>query len=316
MKVVFVVNPRSAGGGTGAKLAKLKQLADVAFRPRDGELSWVTTERPDHATELAAEHGVGADLVVSVGGDGTANEVVNGLARIGASERPVLGVLPAGTGSDLVRTLGMPRDLPDALGVLANGRVKAVDWLRVGFAPTADAGPSERICVNVAGFGMNGEIVKRANEGTKRLGGRMTFAVATARTALAWKPPMVAVEWDGPAGKGSWEGPLASVFVANGQYCGGGMWVGRGGSMSDGLAELTLLPEMPLVRTALGSPRLYTGTIGKVKGVVTAKIRTLSARPLDDRLVLLDVDGEQPGGLPIRIDVEPAAVRVVGQWVG
>lgn len=313
MKVVFVVNPRSAGGGTGARLGKVQKIAEAVFGPRGDEIVFVQTEGPGHATDLTAELAPGADLLVSVGGDGTANEVANGLARLDGTVRPILGVLPAGTGSDLVRTLGMPRDLPDAIGVLANGRIKPVDWLRVRFGEDDAVG---RICVNVAGFGMNGEIVQRANEGSKRLGGRVTFALATARTALGWRPPAVGITWEGPDGPGSWEGPLASVFLANGQYCGGGMWIGRGSSMSDGVVDLTVLPAMPLVRTAMGSPRLYTGTIGRVKGVVKARIHTLVAKPLDDREVLVDLDGEQPGALPVRVQVEPGAVRMVGQWVG
>lgn len=305
-----MVNPRSAGGATGAKLARVRALAAPWFDAPE----FLLTDHPGHATELAAEAGSRCELLISVGGDGTANEVVNGLARLPAGARPALGVLPAGTGSDLVRTLGMPRDLSDAMNVLAKGRRRAVDWMRVRYR-SAD-GQGERICINVAGFGMNGEIVKRANEGTKRFGGRITFALATARTAIAWRPPAVAITWEGESGPGSWEGPLASVFLANGQYCGGGMWVGRGGSMSDGWVEATILPELPIWRTATGAPRLYTGTIGRVPGVVTVKVRSMEARVVDSGDVRIDLDGEQPGFLPLRVDVEPGALPVVGQWVG
>lgn len=308
MNVVFIVNPRSAGGATGQAMERIGELARAAF----DEVDVRETERPEHAIELAAACG-GADLVVSVGGDGTANEVVNGLARLEASERPALGVLPAGTGCDLVKSIGMPRDLEQAVAVLRDGERRPTDWMVVGFDRAGV--PAERICINVAGFGMNGEVVMRANQSSKRFGGKATFALATARTALAWKSPVASMEWDGPDGPGSWEGRLSSVFVANGHYCGGGMWVGRGGRMDDGSAEMTLLPELPLPRTIIGAPRLYSGTIGKVQGVVTARISQLRAR-CDEREVLIDIDGEQPGRLPLDLRVERHAVHLVGRWGG
>ncbi|MEZ4322790.1 MAG: diacylglycerol kinase family protein [Myxococcota bacterium] len=310
MTVVFVVNPRSAGGATGRAMERIGALARDVF---GSEVRIRETERPMHATDIAAEEGRTADLIVSVGGDGTANEVVNGLARLDAAERPALGVLPAGTGCDLVRSVGMPSDLDAAVRLLRDGERRPTDWMEVEASSGGET--VRRVCINVTGFGMAGEVVKRANESSKRFGGRVTFAVATARTALAWKSPLTSIDWDGPDGSGSWSGPLSSVFVANGHYCGGGMWVGKGGRMDDGVAEMTLLPEMPLSRSISGAPRLYTGTIGAVKGVVTARVTRVSAT-CGERPVLVDVDGEQPGSLPVQVRVERHALRLVGRWDG
>lgn len=305
MNARFIVNPRSGGGRTGSALAALeRQIRDVFPH---GEI--LHTTRMGHAIELAAGC-AGADLVVGVGGDGTANEVINGLARLDAAERPAFGVLPAGTGSDLVKSIGMPRDVESCLEVLRDGGRRSCDWLNVDF------GGHRRTCINVAGFGMNGAIVHAVNQGRKRLGGRVTFALATAKVAVGWRAPQVRIEWESPNGPGSWTGPLASTFVANGSYCGGGMWVGAGGSMSDGLAEMTILPELPLSTTLIESRRLYTGTIREVPGVVFHAVSAVRAEVVAGSPVMVDVDGEQPGDLPISIAIEENAVLIAGNWRG
>ncbi len=307
--VVFLVNPKSAGGATARAITGIEGRIREMF----ADVRIVFTERPEHATSLAYELGADAGMVVSVGGDGTANEVVNGLAELEASERPVLGVLPAGTGCDLVRSIGMPRDLGEALEVLRSGERRRTDWMEVVLSGH-DGRETQRVCINVAGFGMNGEIVARANRSSKRLGGRLTFALATARTALSWKSPDVAIRWDGPDGPGEWTGDLASVFVANGHYCGGGMHVGPDGRMDDGAVEMTVMPELPLWTSARNAPRLYDGTLSRMERVRTARIRALTAESSPATEVLVDVDGEQPGCLPVRIEVVPSAVLVAGRW--
>ena len=107
-----------------------------------------------------------------------------------------------------------------------------------------------------------------------------------------------------------WRGALTSAFVANGGYCGGGMWVGRGGDLSDGLVEVTLVPDLPTHRAILATPHLYRGTASNVKEVSSAKISKLEAEALDGAIVLLDLDGEQPGRLPVSVDVIPRTLLV------
>jgi diacylglycerol kinase family enzyme len=276
------------------------------------------TEAPGHAVELAATAAAeGFEGIVAVGGDGTANEVVNGLFDdAGEARRPevVFGVVHGGTGGDLVKTLGIPADLDEAVRVACTATPRACDVVRVRLtSPQGD--PVQRMGINVTGFGANGEVVRRANQSSKRLGGRLTFLGATLRTVATYRPPQVAVRWEDPSGRtGEWEGALQSAFVANGRYCGGGMLVGPRAAMDDGLADLTLIGDLGTVRMALNGHRLFTGTIGNVKGVSTARIRHLWASCRDGTEVLVDVDGEQPGRLPLELDIRPAALLVAGVW--
>lgn len=303
MTVTFIVNPRSAGGGTSRRLDRLRTAIGRTF----DDATVLVTEHAQHATTLAAS--VDTNMVVAVGGDGTANEVVNGLAARPASDRPAFAVLPAGTGCDLVRSVGTPRDLPAALRFIRDTPPRPADWIVMEHAG------GRHVVVNVAGFGLSGAVVKAVNEGSKFLGGTLSFGLATARATAAWRAPHVTIDWvDTDGGAHTWTGALASCFLGNGSYCGGGMLIGPGGRLDDGVAELTIIPHMSNLAFLKHARRLYDGRIVEVPGVVHAKAVHVEARAHGEADVLLDADGEQPGGLPVVMDVEPGAVRMVCRW--
>jgi diacylglycerol kinase (ATP) len=312
-RIVCVMNPRAAAGRSGARLGELKRALDRAFAQAE---VW-KTEGPGHASELAARAiAEGADIVAAVGGDGTCNEVVNGFFEDGKlrSRSSIFTVIPFGTGSDLSRSVRAPTELADALWVAATGMTLPTDVGHIRFVGH-DGAPGERVFINVAGFGANGDVVHRANSADKRLGGKATFIQATLGSLLNFEPPKVEVEWDGPDGPGRWSGSLLSAFVANGAYCGGGMNVGSGGSMHDGAFDLTLLPTKGRVRNVAESWRLYDGTVWKVAGSRRVYASSLRARSLDGQAVLLDVDGEQPGLLEAEFRCLERVLQVRGGWL-
>lgn len=312
-RIVCVLNPRAQAGRAGARVDELRRAVDAAF----AQGSVVVSEGPGHATELAAQAiEAGADIVAAVGGDGTCNEVVNGFFD---GERPrrrtaIFAVIPWGTGSDLPRSVLAPRDLTEALWVAATGMTLPTD-VGACFYTGLEGGEGLRMFINVAGFGANGDVVHRANTASKRLGGRATFVQATLGTLLNFQAPPVAVEWEGPDGAGHWDAPLLSAFIANGAYCGGGMHVGRHGSMHDGLLDLTLVPNKGRARNIAESWRLYDGSLDRVGGSRIARVDAVRATPIGAEPVLLDVDGEQPGRLPARFKVMPGAIFVRGGWL-
>ena len=310
-RICLIVNPRAGAGRAGREMATLEYAVDRAFA------QWVIrkTEGPRHAAELAAAAAdEGFDLVAAVGGDGTANEVVGGLmdGDNARSRKVTMAVVPFGTGADLIKTLGVPTALTEALWIAATGITLPCD---VGHArvTTAD-GPLERHWINVAGFGVNGDVVLRANKMSKRWGGTLTFLQASVRSMVEYKAPEVEVTWDGPDGPGRWLGKLTSAFVANGAYCGGGMWVGKGGTMVDGYLNLTLLPEASILRNALQSPALYTGHLDRVPGAVLVRATQITAAPMIPGEVCIDLDGEMPGCLPAEFRVLPRVLNVRGGW--
>ena len=307
--VCAVVNPRSGGGRTGRRIPQIRAALAAHF----AEVDLRATEGPGGGVDVArAAYREGHRRFVAVGGDGTVHDVVNGLLADGvpeAAERPVLGVIHAGTGGDFVKTLGTPTRLEEAVAHGAAATPRPCDVMRCTFQGH-EGTEVQRYCINVLGFGMNGEVVRRANESSKRLGGRLTFAVATLKALRSYVTPTVRIRWvDGHGVDGQWEGPLASAFVANGGRCGGGMVVG-GGVLDDGVVDLAVIPDLPLWRTILATPRLYDGHLLNVKEVSGASIRQLEAIVLDGKSALVDLDGEQPGLLPLRVSVVEKALLV------
>jgi len=314
-RIAFIVNPRAQGGRAGDRLDLLRRAIDRAF----GDWTLTVTEGPGHA-ELLAREAVdgGADLVAAIGGDGTCSDVVNGLfdGDRPVSRRVIFTIVPWGTGSDLARSIRAPGNLADALWVAATGMTLPAD---VGHLTYRDlhGQDRERVFINVAGFGANGDVVHRANRSSKRLGGRATFFKAMLGSLANYQPGGVQLRWDGPDGPGDWAGSMLSTFVANGAFCGGGMWVGRGGTMHDGHLDLLVLPDIGLARTLKDVWRLYDGTVDRVPEVFRARVTELWAEPQapGGGPVLLDVDGEQPGGLPARIKLVPGALQIRGGWL-
>lgn len=311
-RLCLIVNPRSAGGATGRKINALRDAAARNFTNWEVRL----TSGVGHATELAAQSASeGFTVVAAVGGDGTANEVVNGLFDGDRPRHPevVFTVVPAGTGSDLIKSLKIPTSLDAAMAVAASGEDRRSDTMIVSFD---DPGSKPRICINVVGFGVNGEVVSRVNASNKRFGGTATFFGATLQTLAHYTPPRVVVEWVSAEGRaGAWEGDLFGAFLANGHYCGGGMYVGRGGSMQDGIAELTIVPKLSLRGVMNALPRIYSGTLDKVEGVERIRVASVSVRAIAAAdPIRVDVDGEQPGVVPAQVRVLPGSLLVRGQW--
>jgi diacylglycerol kinase (ATP) len=316
-RLLLVVNPAAGGGRVANRIPALERAAEAAF----ANWSLRKTEDPGHATILTREAlREGFDVVAAVGGDGTCNEVVNGFFEgpdSGDLIRPeaTFAVVPLGTGSDLVRSLKIPLDTPGALETVAFGETRTADLMQVRIR-NHQGERLTRLCINVTSFGASGDVVRRANASSKRLGGRITFLQATLSTLLSYRPQPVRLTWEDGAEEGSWEGQLLTAFIGNGHYCGGGMWVGRGGTMVDGRLELSVLTPAGIVTSMTNIPNLYRGTLEQIPGVIQSRITRLTAdRVVDDGPpTLVEVDGEQLGMLPFEVSVVPCAVRIRGGW--
>ena len=307
----LIVNPRAGGGRAGAQIDKLKHWISQAFEKFEVTL----TEGPGHAAILAAEAArEGSNLVAAVGGDGTCHEVVNGLFNGTSPINPdcIFTVIPFGTGSDLVRSLRMPLITQDAVDVAASGLTRLVD---VGVAEiTIDGKTDIELFINVAGFGANGEVARRSNLSSKRFGGTVTFVGATLRTLASYTPQPVRVTAKTERGVELWQEDLLCAFVANGHYCGSGMWVGAGGSMSDGRLDVSLLRPSSMLQTARDFPRLYDGNLSQSPTVTRMVCTELTAEVVGQGSVSIELDGETRGTLPGRFWVIPETLPVRAVW--
>jgi diacylglycerol kinase (ATP) len=249
--------------------------------------------------ELAREAAEAHDLLVVVGGDGTLNEVVNGIAGLDAE----LAVLPAGTGQDFGRTHGIPPGFDDAVRVALDGTARPVD---LGHAVYRDAtgGEASRWFANVASAGMSGAVARRANSMSKRLGGRATFFYALAREFVTWKNTLVTVTLDGAERHGL----MHDVIVANGRWHGGGMKLAPDALPDDGLFDVVLIGDVTKLDFATTAPKLYSGrhvSHPRVEVLQSAAVAVDAAEPLP-----IELEGEPVGTTSARFTVVPNALRV------
>jgi YegS/Rv2252/BmrU family lipid kinase len=265
--------------------------------PGDALLS----EGPGQLGELARTAvGQGASLVVAVGGDGTVNEVVQGLAGL---DRVELAVIPRGTGWDFARTYRIPRRLDDAVAVARDGRTRTIDLGRARYRGW-DGSEAEAYFANIASAGMSGAIAKRANETSKALGGKISYAWATFTVFARWGNDEVQVAVDGETRTGR----MHDVVVANGRFFGGGMMICPEAEPDDGLFDVLLIGDLTKRDLLLTLPKTYRGRHlphPKAELLRGAVVEIDAPEPLP-----VELDGEQPGTTPIRLEIVPEALRL------
>lgn len=303
-QTVLIVNPTAGNGRAGRQRELIEILADKFFAHHQT----LVTDRPDRAGEYGEAAARGhVDLVICVGGDGTLNEVVNGLMGSGVNkkQRPKLGYLPLGSGSDLARTVGITENIENGLRNIAAGHGKWIDLGRATFV-NHEGETVRRYFVNVLSFGLGGEVAGRINRAGKVLGGFLSFFLEMVFALFTFARPLIRLRIDDGYDRQlvCWQ-----VAVANGRYQGGGMHIAPGAEVDDGLLQVTVVGDLSLPEVLLNLPRLYNGRIYSV-----ANVSRLSGRKIEagsGEKVLLDLDGEQPGRLPVRAEVVPLALWLV-----
>ena len=295
IKTVFLVNPAAENGAAGRRWPELAHEASSLGLQGDTRFS----ERPGHLTELAREAAADADLLVAVGGDGTVNEVVNGIAGLDVE----LALIPRGTGGDFVRTFGIPRKLDRAVEVALRGRTRAIDLGRGRYRSWAGE-DEESYFANIASAGMSGAIAKRTNETSKALGGKVSYAWATVAVFSRWRSDEVRVRVDGTEQAGR----MHDVIVANGRYLGGGMKMVPEAEPDDGLLDVLLIGDLTKRDLLLTMPKTYRG-----KHLPHPKATLLRGTTVEidaPEPLPVELDGEQPGTTPVRFEIVPRALRL------
>ena len=237
-----------------------------------------------------------------VGGDGTVNEAVNGLAS--GLRRPVeLGIIPRGTGTDFVRSFGIPTSVRGAIDVILNGSTRAIDAGRVTYRGWSGE-EATAYFANVASAGMSGAVAQRANATSKALGGKISFLWATLAVFARWRNTEIEVEVD----EEHRAGVMYDVIVANCRYLAGGMHMSPGADPSDGLLDVLLIGNITKTDLVLTLPKVYRGTHlphPKAESLRGRRIVVDAPKPLP-----IELDGEQPGTTPATFEVVPGALRL------
>jgi diacylglycerol kinase (ATP) len=299
---MIIVNPVSAGG-RGRRV-----WPEIARRLNGLGISFdhYLTERPGHATALART-GLekGYELVVAVGGDGTINEVVNGLLDpVGGKTGAVLGVIAVGRGCDFIRTVGIPADIGAACSRLVDGVVTTVD---LGLLEFQRNGKSERRCfVNVAGGGFDGEAANHSNKVPRFLGGTVPYVAGLLSAMTTYRNKDVKMILDG--------GPphrlrITSVLVANCRYFAGGMYLAPMADPRDGQLDVVVLNDLGKLELLFAFLKVYSG-----EHICHPKVEIYRAGRIEvhtPQEMLMQADGEILGGPPFVFQVMPGALSVL-----
>lgn len=299
-RVFLIVNPVAGRGRAVRTWRRIEPLVPALAAESGATYEVRYTERPQHAAELARRAAAdGFDRVAVVGGDGTLNEVGNGLVGTGAA----LAIIPAGTANDLVRTFPIPTKPEEALRVAFQGRAAKLD---AGLAETSQV---RRHFINMFGAGFDAEAAALVNDIgplVKRFGGGVAIPVCVIITLARYRFPQLTVTVDGA----TTEVPRV-IFsaVAIGKYIGNGMKLLPDAVPDDGLFDVTWAHEMGRLEILRTVMKTYDGShVGhpRIHFCRGKKVRLESSTSLRCHL-----DGEAGGTLPATIEVVPGALGIV-----
>jgi diacylglycerol kinase (ATP) len=294
---VFLVNPASANGSTGRRWAEMAHRA--ATKGLEGDVLF--SERPGHLAKLAREAAEGGSkLLVVVGGDGSVNEVANGIT---GREDVEIAMIPCGTGWDFARTYAIPHKLDRAIEVALSGTTRTIDLGRADYRAW-DGSEAGSHFANVASAGMSGAIAQRANETTKALGGKVSYLWATFAVFAKWQNSELRLTVDGE----SRSGRMHDVVVANGRTFGGGMIICPDAEPDDGLFDVLTIGDLTKRDLLTTLPKTFWGKhLPHPKAeLLRGAVVTVDA----DAPLPVELDGEQPGTTPVRFEIVPRALRL------
>jgi diacylglycerol kinase (ATP) len=291
MRTCVILNP---GAGSVEEIGDLRERLDQQIP----EASIRVTEKAGDATAIAREAlASGAGLIVAMGGDGTLNEVVAGLADDFGRAR--LGLLPLGTGNDFARSIDVPADLDAALAVLAAGHVRRVDVARATLAGES------RHFVNMSAGGVGGMVSEKASEHKERWG-----PLAYLRAAVGTLPELqgfkTRITLDGFE---RLDVDAYNVVVSNGRYVAAGIPVSPRSLLDDGLLDVMLVPAVSLPELALLVPQILLGRHTESDLLHFRKAGRIDIEA--DPPMSFNVDGELIGEGPIRFELLPRVLEVV-----
>ncbi len=305
----IIVNPSSGNGAAGKAWYSL--ATDVSLRGYSFEVRF--TEQRGDATRFAREYAErGAETVVAMGGDGTVNEAINGLMTPDGPLNPAtrLAIASAGTGKDLVRSLGT-RTFSQMLDALDAGHTSAIDLALLNYVDAESGEPASRYFANVADMGLGADVARRieASPSGKAFGGMVSYLVQAVKTIRVFKGKQIRLEIDGET---VFDGAAQMVVFCNGGFFAGGMKIAPLSSLRDGLLDVVVLEEVSR-RALLTSllPRVYIGRHIGQDGVHHFHARR--ARIDTPEPFLVELDGELPGVSPVSVEIAPQILKVIAE---
>ncbi len=291
MKHIFIINP-AAGKGKSLELVPFIQ---ECFKNREqDELYIEVTKYPGHAAEIAKMYATAEECrIYSIGGDGTVNEIVNGIAGTSSA----MGVIPTGSGNDFIRSLHSEKDVKTLIARSIDGVEKSIDLAKV----------NDKYFVNISSIGFDAEVVFNAMKFKKKPGitGSMAYVFSIIYTVFENKINRIKVDIDGDKFKMD----SLLVAVANGKYYGGGMMPVPGAVIDDGLFDICLVGVVSRIQILSLFPKYMKGQHGVLKPVSFR--RGQGIRVESDEELCLNIDGEIVTAKTINFEIIKSGIKII-----
>ncbi|WP_202707131.1 diacylglycerol/lipid kinase family protein [Sporosalibacterium faouarense] len=271
MKILFIINP-IAGRNKSTDIAKLIK-AKMSDSNKEYKIEY--TRAPRHAialTKKGLKENYGT--IVAVGGDGTINEVAEGILNIGYGN---LGLLPMGTGNDLAKSLGLVMDPAKALDVIIKGELHTIDAGKV----------DGRIFLNVGSIGFDAEIAKNTENIKTLFKGKIAYILGLLVTLFKYRNKKVCIELDGEI----LEEEILLVAIGNGKYYGGGMKICPSAELNDGYFDVCIIDKISKLKLLFIFPSVFKGNhLKHTKYVKNYKANEVKIKSKDR--MYINIDGE------------------------
>ena len=303
--IALIVNPK-AGNGSGLKDWPIisQKLTEQGFNFKQ-----FVTESKYHAIELA-KNAVkeGFKVIISVGGDGTLHEVVNGVLT--QDYFPVtdiaIGVIPVGSGNDWGRAYNYPSGYDAVIELIKRANTKIQDVAKVTYSSGKEK--LSRYMMNIGGLGFDAAVCREFEKlKAKGYGGKKLYIKGLITAFFGDNTTRYRVLADDNL---FYEGHAFSMALGIGQYSGGGMMQTPEALMDDGLVDLTIIKKTSKLNVLRHLPKVFTGNLYEVKSIIShVKFKKLEIISAPDNI--LEIDGEVVGHTPLTIEVIPQAIRVL-----
>ena len=307
-KWLVVVNPMASVGKSGKDWPVIRQkLVDAGIDFDD-----ILTEYPRHAIEIVRNAIVekGYRKFISVGGDGTNNEVINGIFTqdVVPTNDITMATIPIGTGNDWRRTFNIPLEYDDVIEIIKTGNVFVHDIGKLTYYNDGD--PKTRYFLNAAGTGLDEMVCSSTNLMKQQgKGGTIRYLISVVKCLFKYKITHVQVTVDDEM---VFDDNILSLSVGNCRYNGGGMMMMPNAIPDDGLLDVTVIRKVSIFKFAANVKNIYDGSfIHKIKEVQTfrgKKIRIVSIPP---HSLMVETEGETLNNSPFDFEILPKAINMI-----